>query len=326
MNSGSTTISARDLTQGADSFGYRYELLSAYGSRARDEDPLFEGTLGVRRLPCGLVLHTCDLRALRDSGHAGQLPRSLTIRLPIVRTTGNTEISIDGHAVEVSDLAATMISAPDDFRLAGAYRKNQRHTCLFVMVQPEGMVDEELAERVEALLRSTHLFRFPGSGRVLALAEDLFAPRAEGALGRLLAESCALELLAQGLMSAQGNLDGRAVGISKHDQTRMLRLRDKLIAAPEQDYRLSDLAREAGVSATSLKTKFAAVVGQSVFAFLRDQRLERARKGLESEGWTVSQAAYFVGFRHPSNFSTAFRRKFGTPPSGLRSRPRSLDE
>lgn len=219
-----------------------------------------------------------------------------------------------------------MIAAPDVVRLSGAYRKNQRHTCLFVMVQPEDMVDEELADRIDALLRSTRFFGFSGGGRVLALAEDLFTPKAEGALGRLLAESCALELLAQGLMSAESEEDQRGGRIGKQDRTKMLRLRDMLIAEPEQAYRLCDLAREAGVSVTTLKTKFSAVVGQSVFAFLRDQRLERARKGIESEGWSVSQAAYFVGFRHPSNFSTAFRRKFGAAPSRLHGRPRSPSE
>ncbi|WP_264625181.1 helix-turn-helix domain-containing protein [Candidatus Symbiopectobacterium sp. NZEC135] len=42
---------------------------------------------------------------------------------------------------------------------------------------------------------------------------------------------------------------------------------------------------------------------------LSEQRLMRARKGLESEGWTVK-----LGYQHPSNFSTAYRRKFGRCP------------
>ena len=65
------------------------------------------------------------------------------------------------------------------------------------------------------------------------------------------------------------------------------------------------------------KVKFAAVFGQPIFAFLRDLRLERAFEGLQSEGWTVSQAAYFVGYRHPSSFSEAFRRKFGVAPQAV---------
>ena len=78
-----------------------------------------------------------------------------------------------------------------------------------------------------------------------------------------------------------------------------------------------DLARDAGVSVTTLKTKFNAAFGQSVVAFLRDVRLERAREGIVGEGWTVSQAAYLVGYKHQSSFSTAFHRKFGIWPSEL---------
>jgi AraC-like DNA-binding protein len=68
------------------------------------------------------------------------------------------------------------------------------------------------------------------------------------------------------------------------------------------------------MSVSSLKAKFPLAVGQSVFGFLRSQRLERARRGLQYEGWTVKQAAYFVGYAHPSNFATAYRRKFGAAP------------
>ena len=81
-----------------------------------------------------------------------------------------------------------------------------------------------------------------------------------------------------------------------------------------------DLAREAGVSVTTLKTKFNAVFGQSVAAFLRDTRLATARVGIAEKGWTISQAAYLVGYKHQSSFSVAFRRKYGIWPSDL---PRS---
>ena len=49
--------------------------------------------------------------------------------------------------------------------------------------------------------------------------------------------------------------------------------------------------------------------------------MDLAHQGIEENGWTVSEAAYFAGFRHQSNFATAFRHKFGFAPSDLKARP-----
>ncbi len=74
------------------------------------------------------------------------------------------------------------------------------------------------------------------------------------------------------------------------------------------------LAREAGMSLPSFKTKFHEVTGQTVFGYLTEKRLERARFGIEQQGWSVIEAAWFSGYRHPTNFSAAFRRRFGFSP------------
>lgn len=68
------------------------------------------------------------------------------------------------------------------------------------------------------------------------------------------------------------------------DVTRVLKVRDKPVSELDSNHCLGDLARDVGTSVSALKSKFQAVMGQSMFAFLHDQRLTRARQGLESEG------------------------------------------
>lgn len=152
------------------------------------------------------------------------------------------------------------------------------------------------------------------SERLRSLAVEIFASCHAGPVMRLLAESCALELLARSLTDGAPPGAASDSGVHARDIARIQRVREKLVADLAEDHRLCDLARLAGMSVSSLKAKFPRVVGQSVFAFLRDQRLDRARFGLEAEGWTVKQAAYFVGYAHPANFTRAYRRKFGTVP------------
>ncbi|MBI2815035.1 MAG: helix-turn-helix transcriptional regulator [Opitutae bacterium] len=77
---------------------------------------------------------------------------------------------------------------------------------------------------------------------------------------------------------------------------------------------LAALARQAGLSETSLKRGFRRQFGQTVFGRLRARRMLRARALLESGDCTVLEAATRVGYSNPSNFAAAFRREFGLNP------------
>lgn len=80
--------------------------------------------------------------------------------------------------------------------------------------------------------------------------------------------------------------------------------------SPEQEYTLAQLATQAAMSSGSLRTKFRHAYGKTVFDYLRDCRLELARRYL-LEGHSVQQAAWMSGYQHATNFATAFRRRYG---------------
>ncbi len=82
----------------------------------------------------------------------------------------------------------------------------------------------------------------------------------------------------------------------------------------EETPSLEALAREAGLSETTLKRGFRQVFGTTVFEHLRRLRMERARELLRSGEATVIEAATLVGYSNPSNFAAAFRRQFGMNP------------
>lgn len=80
---------------------------------------------------------------------------------------------------------------------------------------------------------------------------------------------------------------------------------------------LAELARQAGLSETSLKRGFRQVFGTTAFGYLRARRMERARALLEAGEATVLEAAALVGYSNPSHFSAAFRREFGVNPKAF---------
>ena len=212
-----------------------------------------------------------------------------------------------------------MVTAADYARLSAEYRQGDQSRSFVLYTSPDRIDDDDLAEQLYRKLNTTDIKPLSVNDRVRALTNELFTACHTGPIEQLLAESCALEILARGLSDDIPYYGVSRMGMSTGDVAGIQRVRELILSNIKADHRLCDLARVAGMSVTSLKSKFSSIVGQSVFEFLRNQRLERAQKGLKDEGWTVKQAAFAVGYAHPSNFSTAYRKRFGITPLQTRS-------
>ena len=90
-------------------------------------------------------------------------------------------------------------------------------------------------------------------------------------------------------------------------------MRERLHDAPGEDHTLEALAAGLHESQHAAR-QIQAAYRQSVFSWLRERRLEVARQHL-AQGWSVQQAAHFVGYRHATNFATAFRERYGVAPA-----------
>ncbi|HEY1108092.1 MAG TPA: AraC family transcriptional regulator [Opitutaceae bacterium] len=101
------------------------------------------------------------------------------------------------------------------------------------------------------------------------------------------------------LRSATGQIETAAAYLAKH---------------LEQPPSVAELARQVGLSETTLKRGFHQVYGTTVFGYLRTRRMERAKALLESGEATVLEASTLVGYSNPSNFAAAFRQQFGLNP------------
>lgn len=130
----------------------------------------------------------------------------------------------------------------------------------------------------------------------------------------LIWQGLALQLLGNGLPHHTPQAEKQTLtGLSAHDEQRLAMLHDQLAAHPEHAYSLSDLARDTAMSSSSLRHKFRLRYGCSIFDHLRQCRLAQAYHDLQ-RGMSVQQAAHTCGYRHATNFATAFRRHFGIAP------------
>lgn len=97
----------------------------------------------------------------------------------------------------------------------------------------------------------------------------------------------------------------------------------KLIAqylhAPLQ---LPDIAQRIGTYEKKLTQTFREVTGLTVFAFIREERIARARQLLSDTDLGMQEIADQVGFQSAANFATAFRERMNMTPSAYRQTQR----
>jgi transcriptional regulator GlxA family with amidase domain len=93
----------------------------------------------------------------------------------------------------------------------------------------------------------------------------------------------------------------------------------KAIRLLRSEYRsqlkVPDLAKVAGMSASSFHEHFKQVTGTTPLQFQKSLRLIEARLLLTQRCITVSDVAFAVGYESPTHFSRDYVRKFGLPPS-----------
>ena len=80
---------------------------------------------------------------------------------------------------------------------------------------------------------------------------------------------------------------------------------------------LEQLAQQFSMSVSNLQRRFKQQLGMTVNLYIRQRRLEIAKQHLESGLVTITEAAYDAGYQHPSNFTIAFKKAFGQPPTAF---------
>ncbi|KAA1423621.1 AraC family transcriptional regulator [Mumia zhuanghuii] len=104
-------------------------------------------------------------------------------------------------------------------------------------------------------------------------------------------------------------------GLRDREVGAALRLMHGRFAEP---WTLEHLAREVGISRSSLAERFSAYIGIPPMTYLARWRLQLASRLLQGGTCTVAQAASAVGYQSESAFNRAFKRQVGVAPGAWR--------
>lgn len=133
----------------------------------------------------------------------------------------------------------------------------------------------------------------------------------------------------QGLLQKRRQLKKQVSGVfSKHgsaDQTEneAVLFMEKLHAILEdhlqnEGFKIKELCRELGVNHVTLNNKIKEYTGKTTARYIRNYRLQYAKKLLRTTQLSVAQISYKVGISEPANFNNLFKKIFGKSPKQWR--------
>jgi AraC-like DNA-binding protein len=143
----------------------------------------------------------------------------------------------------------------------------------------------------------------------------------EGTLRDLYIETKILELI---LLSVHRSSEEKAytagVVLNAYDIERVYAARDYLLEHIDDRISIVGLSRIMGINRNKLTRGFREIYGATIFDFVLDKRMEKAKELLQGTKTPIQEIAIMVGYSKLSNFTTAFTRQFGFPPSTFRQK------
>jgi transcriptional regulator GlxA family with amidase domain len=104
---------------------------------------------------------------------------------------------------------------------------------------------------------------------------------------------------------------------------RLLRAKDRLDAASQEEWPVRRLAQVSGVSEAHFARSFKQAFGIPPHRYQLTRRIERATALLRDSDWSITQIAFATGWQSLGTFGRTFRDITGDSPSAIRARAKA---
>lgn len=331
-------MSGRDLATLSGDLGFRDRGMASdpgAGVSTASTISTMRGSIRQVQMRPGLFAHSTDVLDLQSSTVQAMLTRQFHVVLVL---DGQIDVAFGSHDLNMavdcrnrrSRAEGALIALPEPTLFTRRAHRGKRERKVSISADADWLAASGLcsmcADCPLARLFGGHLAiaRWRPSAKVVALAEQIHSPPAYALpLQKLYMESRAIEILTEAFLAVSGtgtgtdNTEGAA--LRPRDELRMRELRDFLDEDAATGLSLEAIASRIGSNPSTLQRNFRAVYGMTVFEYLRERNLRRAREALERGGVSVAEAADIAGYGSAANFATAYRRCFGITPRQSRA-------
>jgi AraC-like DNA-binding protein len=292
--------------------------------KGKDSRILFEGNLGFSNLGLNLQVHVTDALAVDDVISTAIIEPSFSVLLllegKIDASLGKLPLNFSANDKPCGQLWSQ--TEPALFRrnvTKGSRVRKVNISLPIAWLSKLSEMDASLENNHFNSFVSTHLAiqEWTPSTSSIRCAEDIIAANDDKTtLNQIAISMWAFQIL----FDALSQINDEAVGlssnkISERDLNRTRAVRNYINTHIEDELHLEDIAKEMNMSIATLQRLYKQCFGTTVIQYVRSKKLQLARQALIYDGASINQAAYIAGYSNASNFSTAFQREFGYPPS-----------
>jgi AraC-like DNA-binding protein len=167
---------------------------------------------------------------------------------------------------------------------------------------------EELGDNNEFIMSPREAALIRGEVRALARLARRKPPACEWQVHVTITTLLGRLLQSRGLLDRRDAEVPRAVAVAIN----------RVMTDPYRDWKVSEVARAAGISRTALQSMFRAHRGESVHEFLLRMRLDHARQLLCDERLAIKEVSARLNFSNEFYFSRFFRKRTGLSPRDYR--------
>lgn len=123
-----------------------------------------------------------------------------------------------------------------------------------------------------------------------------------------------LEFFALQQIQMENKLPIITIEISKVERQRMIEAKNIILENLLFPPTIEELARLLGTNSCYLKQNFKLVFGSTIYGYIKQVKMERARKLLMQKN-NINEVARVIGYKHANHFSAAFKKHFGYVPN-----------
>lgn len=272
----------------------------------------------------GLVLEVLSYRLSRIHRHSFQHGRPLPLTL-IFYLEGGSHVDNAGLEAPQQEVAGhSYLHCLPGTAETEEYPTGQHIHVVRIRISPELMpLLSDLLDELPADLR--HAIQYPQEALLYRpsrippaqhqILQQILQWPYQGITRQLYLEGKVLELLALYFNQMLTPAAAPNQSLAAADIDRIYQARDLLIQNMASPPSLPELAKRVHLNERKLKQGFQQLFHATVFGYLQDQRLEQARKLLQTGQLNIQETARWVGYASRSSFVAAFKKKFQAAPS-----------
>jgi AraC family transcriptional activator of pyochelin receptor len=154
---------------------------------------------------------------------------------------------------------------------------------------------------------------------MITLIRDMLFNQYTGELRTLYLRNKISELLLLSFSRmAPGSANATEIRLHQYDIDKIREAREYLLQNMEHPLTVIELSHKVGINDFKLKKGFKQLYGVTIFDFLLEARMEKARTLLTETDTPIHEIAFATGYKNVSSFTAAFKKRMGFPPSAMK--------